>query len=78
VSGPVAYGLSILGIVGVGGFLIFAGGMLGDLLRAILYVVLIISMVIAGKTTLTAFGFGAGAEVNKPEIVYGVTSSDNP
>ena len=40
VSGPVAYGLSILGIVGVGGFLIFAGGMLWDLLRGVLFVVL--------------------------------------
>lgn len=78
VSGPVAYGLSILGIVGVGGFLIFAGGMLGDFLRAVLFVVLVISMVIAGKTTLTAFGFAAGAEVTKSEVVYGVATSHNP
>jgi type IV secretion system protein TrbC len=69
VSGPVAYGLSILGIVGVGGFLIFAGGMLGDLLRGVLFVVLVIALVIAAKTTLTAFGFASGAEVTKPKVV---------
>ena len=71
VSGPVAYGLSILGIVGVGGFLIFAGGMLGDLLRGVLFVVLVIAFVIASKNTLTAFGFTAAAEVGgKPEIAW--------
>ena len=70
VSGPVAYGLSILGIVGVGGFLIFAGGMLGDLLRGVLFVVLVIAMIIASKNTLQAFGFGAGAEISKSEIVW--------
>ena len=70
VAGPVAYGLSILGIVGVGGFLIFAGGMLGDLLRGVLFVVLVIAMVIAAKTTLTAFGFGAGAEVVRSEAAW--------
>ena len=78
VSGPVAYGLSILGIVGVGGFLIFAGGMLGDLLRGVLFVVLVIAMIIASKNTLQAFGFGAGVEVTKSETVYGVAPSDNP
>ena len=78
VSGPVAYGMSILGIVSVGGFLIFAGGMLGDLLRGVLFVVLVIALVIASKNTLTAFGFGGGAEVTKSEMVYGVASSHNP
>jgi len=70
VSGPVAYGLSIMGIVGVGGFLIFAGGMLGDLLRAILFIVLVIAMVIASKNTLSAFGFAAGAEITKSEVSW--------
>jgi len=70
VSGPVAYDLSILGIVGVGGFLIFAGGMLGDLLRGVLFVVLVIGIIIAGKNTLQAFGFGAGSEVTKPEVAW--------
>ena len=70
VSGPVAYGLSILGIVGVGGFLIFAGGVVGDLLRGTLFVVLVISFIIASKNTLNAFGFGAGSEVTTSEIVW--------
>ncbi|MBV8224942.1 MAG: TrbC/VirB2 family protein [Verrucomicrobia bacterium] len=62
-SGPVAYAVSVLGIVGVGGILIFAGGLIGDFLRAVLFIVLVIAFVIAGKNTLTAFGFAAGAEV---------------
>ena len=77
VSGPVAYGLSILGIVTVGGVLIFAGGMVGDLLRGVLFVVLVISFIIASKNTLNAFGFGAGAEVTKWEMVNGPTASNN-
>ena len=52
--------------------------MLGDLLRGVLFVVLVIAMIIASKNTLQAFGFGAGAEVTKSEIVYGVAPSDNP
>ena len=70
-SGPVAYGVSILGIVGVGGILIFAGGLIGDFLRAVLFIVLVIAFVIGGKNTLTAFGFGAGAEVKTNIVAKG-------
>jgi type IV secretion system protein VirB2 len=68
-SGPVAYGVSILGIVGVGGILIFAGGMIGDFLRAVLFIVLVVAFIIAAKNTLTAFGFAAGSEVGTIQVV---------
>lgn len=69
VSGPVAYGASLIGLVGAGGVLIFAGGMINEFLRAILFIVLVIAMIISGKNTLTAFGFAAGATVSQVEHV---------
>jgi type IV secretory pathway VirB2 component (pilin) len=59
----VAYSVSLIGIVGAGGVLIFAGGMVNEFLRAVLFCVLVISLIIAAKNTLTAFGFAAGAEI---------------
>ena len=63
VTGPVAYGVSLIGIVGAGGVLIFAGGMVNEFLRAVLFCVMVIAFIIAAKNTLTAFGFAAGAEI---------------
>lgn len=69
VTGPVAYSVSLIGIVGAGGVLIFAGGMVNEFLRAVLFCVLVIAFVIAAKNTLTAFGFAAGATVAQVEHV---------
>jgi type IV secretory pathway VirB2 component (pilin) len=82
ITGPVAYGASIIGIVGAGGILIFAGGQINEFLRAVMYIVLVIAFVIAAKNTMTAFGWGAGAEITRTEIVskevlYGVASRHN-
>lgn len=63
VTGPVAYGCSIIGIVGAGGILIFAGGQVNEFLRAVLFCVLVIAFIIAAKNTMTSFGFAAGAEI---------------
>jgi type IV secretion system protein VirB2 len=72
ITGPVAYGASIIGIVGAGGILIFAGGQINEFLRAVMYIVLVIAFVIAAKNTMTAFGWGAGAEITRTEIIKGV------
>ena len=69
VSGPVAYGASLVGLVGAGGSLIFMGGMINEFLRTVLFCVLVIAFIIAGKNTLTAFGFAAGATVSPIEHV---------
>jgi type IV secretory pathway VirB2 component (pilin) len=74
VTGPVAYGMSLVGIVGAGGVLIFAGGMVNEFLRAVLFCVLVIAFIIAAKNTMSAFGWGAGAEITTQRnigIVYG-------
>jgi type IV secretion system protein TrbC len=82
ITGPVAYGISIIGIVGAGGILIFAGGQINEFVRTVLYIVLVTAFIIAAKNTMTAFGWGAGAEITRTEIVtkgvvYGAASSHN-
>jgi type IV secretory pathway VirB2 component (pilin) len=71
VTGSVAYSCSLIGIVGAGGVLIFAGGMVNEFLRAVLFCVLVIAFIIAAKNTMTAFGFAAGATVSQVEHVRG-------
>jgi type IV secretory pathway VirB2 component (pilin) len=74
ITGPIAYSISLVGIVGAGGILIFAGGHVSEFLRAIFFVVLVISFIIAAKNTLQAFGFAAGSTVQTEEVTYGSTS----
>jgi type IV secretory pathway VirB2 component (pilin) len=81
VTGPVAYAVSLVGIVGAGGILIFAGGQINEFLRAVLFCVLVIALIISAKNTLTAFGFAAGAEITQSqpvikEAVYGFATRD--
>jgi type IV secretion system protein TrbC len=63
ISGPVAYGLSLIGLVVSGSVLIFMGGELNHFARTVVQVVLVISFIIAGKNTMSTFGWGAGAEI---------------
>jgi type IV secretory pathway VirB2 component (pilin) len=70
VTGSVAYSISLIGIVGAGGVLIFAGGMVNEFLRAVLFCVLVIALIIAAKNTMSAFGFGAGATVAQGESAH--------
>jgi type IV secretory pathway VirB2 component (pilin) len=70
VTGPLAYSVSLIGIVGAGGILIFAGGHVNEFLRAIFFVVLVISFVIAAKNTLQAFGFAAGSAMSQVQPAH--------
>src|SRR6266436_10421861 len=82
ISGPVAYTLSLIGLVVSGGVLIFMGGELNHFARVVVQVVLVISFIIAGKNTMSTFGWGGGAEIaaNKQikEVVYVVGASQDP
>jgi type IV secretion system protein TrbC len=84
ISGPVAYGLSLIGLVVSGGVLIFMGGELNHFARIVVQVVLVISFIIAGKNTLSTFGWGAGAEIGAQKhlyhegVVYVVSEGQNP
>ena len=61
VTGPVAFALSIIGIVVAGGVLIF-GGDLNGFFRTLIFLVLVMALLIAANNIMTSF-FGAGAEV---------------
>jgi len=71
ISGPVAYGLSLIGLVVSGGVLIFMGGELNHFARIVVQVVLVIS-----------FGWGGGAEIglNKQTkmLAHVVSASQDP
>lgn len=61
VTGPVAFTLSIVGIVVGGGMLIF-GGDLGGFFKFILFLILIISVLVGAQNMMSSF-FGKGAEI---------------
>lgn len=61
VTGPVAFTLSIIGIIGAGGTLIF-GGELNGFLRSIIFLVLVMAFLVGAQNVMSNF-FGHGAEV---------------
>lgn len=61
VSGPLAYGIALLGVAGAGGTLIF-GGDLNGFLRVIILLVCFAALLISAPALLTAIS-GAGAVV---------------
>ena len=81
ISGPVAYGLSLIGLVVSGGVLIFMGAELNHFARIVVQVVLVISFIIAGKNTMSTFGWGGGAEIgpNKQSkgVIYVISSRED-
>jgi type IV secretion system protein TrbC len=80
ITGPVAYGISIIGIVAAGGVLIFMGGQINEFLRAVIFIILVISFIIAAKNTLSAFGWGNAAEITAGPslgVVYAVKTDPN-
>ncbi|MDD4616137.1 MAG: conjugal transfer system pilin TrbC [Alphaproteobacteria bacterium] len=61
VTGPVAFALSILGIVVAGGVLIF-GGDLNGFFRTMLFLVLVMALLVGVNNMMSTF-FGRGAEI---------------
>ena len=61
VTGPVAFSLSIIGIVVAGGVLIF-GGDLNGFFRTLIFIVLVMALLIGAQNILGTF-FGRGAEI---------------
>jgi type IV secretion system protein VirB2 len=61
VTGPVAFTLSLIGIVGAAGALIF-GGELTGFLRMMVFLVLLIAILVGAQNVLTTL-FAAGAEI---------------
>jgi type IV secretion system protein VirB2 len=61
VTGPVAFALSIIGIVVAGGVLIF-GGELNSFFRTLIFIVLVMALLVGAQNMMTSF-FGRGAEI---------------
>lgn len=72
VTGPVAFTLSLVGIVIAGGVLIF-GGELNAFFRALIFLVLVMALIVGANNMLSTF-FGRGAEIattpTLPETEY--------
>lgn len=62
VTGPVAFTLSLVGIVVTGGVLIF-GGELNAFFRSIIFLVLVMALIVGANNLLTNL-FGSGAEIS--------------
>jgi type IV secretion system protein VirB2 len=61
VTGPVAFTLSLVGIIVCGGILIF-GGELNAFFRAIIFLVLVMAFLVGAQNMMSTF-FGRGAEI---------------
>jgi type IV secretory pathway VirB2 component (pilin) len=61
VTGPVAFALSIIGIVIAGGVLIF-GGDLNGFFRTLIFIVLVMALLVGAQNMMSTF-FGRGAEI---------------
>lgn len=61
VTGPVAFALSIIGIVVAGGILIF-GGELNGFFRTLIFIVLVMALLVGAQNLMSTF-FGRGAEI---------------
>lgn len=62
VTGPVAFTISITGLVGTGSALIFQGGEINAFLRAVIYFILVVALVIAAQNIMSGL-FGKGAVI---------------
>lgn len=65
VTGPVAFTLSIIGIVIAGGVLIF-GGELNAFFRTLIFIVLVMALLVGAQNFMSTF-FGRGAEISAPD-----------
>ena len=63
-TGPVAFSVSLIGIVGAGGVLIF-GGELNAFLRTLVFIVLVMALLVGANTMMSGI-FGTGAVVYQP------------
>lgn len=61
VTGPVAFALSIIGIVIAGGVLIF-GGDLNGFFRTLIFLVLVMALLVGAQNVMSSF-FSRGAEI---------------
>jgi len=84
VTGPVAFALSMIGIVVAGGILIF-GGELSGFFRTLIFLVLVMGLLVGAQNVMSNF-FGRGAEIaalstdhgQRQTLVPSIASAINP
>jgi type IV secretion system protein VirB2 len=74
VTGPVAFALSIIGIVVAGGVLIF-GGDLNGFFRTLIFLVLVMAFLVGAQNVMSSF-FGRGAEITMQDTATYISTSD--
>ncbi len=67
-TGPVAFSVAMIGIVSCGATLIFAGGEIGRFMRALIYIVLVMTLLIGANSLMTRFFNGASIGEITPQI----------
>ena len=73
VTGPVAFALSLIGIVVAGGVLIF-GGDINGFFRTLIFIVLVMALLVGAQNIMSTL-FGKGAVITPP---VSVNFEDNP
>jgi type IV secretory pathway VirB2 component (pilin) len=66
VTGPVAFAVSIIGIVVAGGVLIF-GGDLNAFFRTLIFIVLVMALLVGAQNMMSSF-FGKGALIAESDV----------
>ena len=75
-TGPVATGISLIGIVAAGAMLMF-GGEISGFLKSIVYLVLVISMIMFGNKILAMLGTSSGAVITSNAQTLVINTQNN-
>lgn len=62
-TGPVAFSVSLIGIVSCGATLIFTGGEMGRFMRSIVYLVMVMTLLVGANTLMSSLFNGATIEL---------------
>lgn len=62
-TGPVAFSVSLIGIVSCGATLIFTGGEMGRFMRSIVYLVMVMTLLVGANTLMSSLFNGATVEL---------------
>lgn len=63
-TGPVAFSVSLIGIVSCGATLIFTGGEMGRFMRSIVYLVMVMTLLVGANTLMSSLFNGATIELS--------------
>ena len=63
-TGPVAFSVSLIGIVSCGATLIFTGGEMGRFMRSIVYLVMVMTLLVGANTLMSSLINGATIELS--------------